>query len=1160
MIRSHRSLAWSLVLALLCASFALAHRPPTAQAAGSVFTVTTTSDQFVDPNAVCSPTTNPNSLPGCTLREALNSVNVLANAGSTIEFQILPSDPGYVQYPNSAAWIITPTIALPPITNSGTTIDGSTQTNRVGNTNNDGAEIIINGQNVTNAGGLVIPQTSSNVTIRGIGIVNFKGDNTPGSLKGVGIEIYGSNNKIEGNYIGLGIGPSGTVAIPNIDAGIIIYGQGNTIGGDATALTTKFNVISGNAGDGIQINGGNNNIIAGNYIGTNGAITGAIPNGGNGINIRNGANGNTIGNYLAAAVVSYRNFIGGNNGYGILIKDSSTNKIYGNFVGLNRFGNGKISNALGGIRIDGTSTNSASGNIIGAVAPSPVYMRNYIVGNAGAGIQLNSFGARQNQVVANYVGLGSDDKVPSPGPQLSTGILLDAGASDNTIGGSISSGSQNIVAGIAGDGIKVAGFFQAQPLTILRAQNNVINGNYVGVGPNGSTSIPNSGAGIALDTYVVNTSIGGATADLRNLISNNALDGIAIRGTNVTTTTIRKNTITFNTGSGINITNATNTQINGGDAAGAIPITNNGANGVKVTNSVTTTVQFASIKSNAQNGVQISGSQSKFNAVTSSTLNANTQNGVLVDTGAQNTTISSSTIYTNTLNGVSVQGAGSSPQRVKIVDNSMQGNLKGIELNPETSGQPGVSTNPNHDIDPPFSMHIDQAGKLTGKIRLTPTNPATAACVQPCTIQVFSTNPQTLDGQGRDKINVTATIVPDSPDPSTGTFTAAIGSIPAQLALTATDKDGNTSEFATFTRSFGLDIAPPRASIALPSQVITYTHRITNTGTVDFANIQLTAVSKLGWPLKLAPTSPIALAAGQSKPVTLTLTLPSGSDARVLAGLVELTRVTASATTTNPSVVTTASVTDTTTVGASFLLDATPLTRSGVGAPDSANSIVRYVHTLTNKGNVSGTVLISAVTDRGWDTTVSTSTVTLAPGEVRNVTISVSIPSGTAADTVAKTIVTLNVPGTPSQSKTLTDTTSVELTASALLSHVGDVDGEGAAGGLATFLYVVENRSNGPATFSLSGLAALNSVVSFARLDGQAFGPNNSFTLSNVPGSNQLNFAVTVRLGTRLAKGNVETVTVLLLDSQGRTRAAAQDKITIVQGLFFHYMPLVVRN
>jgi hypothetical protein len=281
MVRSRRPLALFLTCVWVCASLAVTQRPPLARAAGPTFTVTTPRDAFSDPALGCDATPQ-----NCTLRQAINSANEASN--STIDFLIDRSDPGYADFPNGA-WIITPTIALPPLGQDSTLIDGSTQTNRVGNDNNDGAEIIISGVNVNNAGGIVI--NSNNNTVRGIGIMNFKGNNTPGSLKGVGIEIYGSGNTIQGNYIGLGGSPNGTIAAANVDAGIIIYGANNLIGGDVTSQTTQFNVISGNTGDGILINGGDTNTIAGNYIGIGflNNIKVAIPNGGNGINIRNGA-------------------------------------------------------------------------------------------------------------------------------------------------------------------------------------------------------------------------------------------------------------------------------------------------------------------------------------------------------------------------------------------------------------------------------------------------------------------------------------------------------------------------------------------------------------------------------------------------------------------------------------------------------------------------------------------------------------------------------------------------------------------------------------------------------------------------------------------------------------------------------------------------------
>ena len=152
-----------------------------------------------------------------------------------------------------------------------------------------------------------------------------------------------------------------------------------------------------------------------------------------------------------------------------------------------------------------------------------------------------------------------------------------------------------------------------------------------------------------------------------------------------------------------------NTTVTGGDAVGANLITNNGANGIKVTNSVTTTIQFNTLKVNGQNGVQVSGALNANTFIRSNTLNTNLQNGVQVDSQALNTEITNSTIYSNTLKGVLVRDTGIvGTQRAKILDNGMQGNgAGGIDLTPDTTSPPsgpqvGSVTNPNHDIDPPY--------------------------------------------------------------------------------------------------------------------------------------------------------------------------------------------------------------------------------------------------------------------------------------------------------------------------------------------------------------------------------------------------------------------------------------------------------------------------
>src|SRR5262249_9415983 len=152
------------------------------------------------------------------------------------------------------------------------------------------------------------------------------------------------------------------------------------------------------------------------------------------------------------------------------------------------------------------------------------------------------------------------------------------------------------------------------------------------------------------------------------------------------------------------------------------------------------------------------------------------------------------------------------------------------------------------DIDPPFNIHLNQDGQVTGRVITTG---GADACAAPCTVQIFSTDPATLSGQGRDFLDQQIT--------SNGYFTATLSRLPAQLALTATDKDGNTSEFTatqqTVIGPIDLQEAVPNVQDAAPGQVVTYTHQLVNNGTVDLLNLKVKALSSRKWDVATVPIS-----------------------------------------------------------------------------------------------------------------------------------------------------------------------------------------------------------------------------------------------------------------------------------------------------------------
>jgi hypothetical protein len=207
------------------------------------------------------------------LRLAARQSPALAYQGpNTIIFQI----------PGSGPHTIRPTSALPAIMNP-VLIDGTTQPGFAG------APIIeLDGSLADGASGLVID--GGNSTVQGLVINRFSGD-------GVVLQL-GGNNVVQGNYIGTDV--SGQIAQGNGAAGVLLLGgtQSNRIGtdGDGVNDAAEPNIVSANGTQVIEIEGAgtNQNVVAGNHIGTD--VTGTRPLGnGNGVWIHQGAQGNRIG-------------------------------------------------------------------------------------------------------------------------------------------------------------------------------------------------------------------------------------------------------------------------------------------------------------------------------------------------------------------------------------------------------------------------------------------------------------------------------------------------------------------------------------------------------------------------------------------------------------------------------------------------------------------------------------------------------------------------------------------------------------------------------------------------------------------------------------------------------------------------------------------------
>ncbi len=359
----------------------------------------------------------------------------------------------------------------------------------------------------------------------------------------IGIVISGASTLVQGNLIGLNA--AGTAALGNSGAGITIESSGNTIGG--TSATAR-NVVSGSVvglAIGIIVNSGTDNLIEGNYIGTNAAGTGALPNG-VGINVTGGS-GTTIGGATSSPGTGAGNVISGNDGDGLdLTTGSSDTTVIGNIIGLDPTGTVALEN---GSDTDGNgiSTGSTGDTIGGTIAAD----RNIISGNYLRGITL---GGTDEVVEGNFIGTDITGIIAIGNGLLPGYAAMYVSGSGNTIGGTVA-GARNLLDGSGTEGIR---------LDSTTSVDNLVAGNYIGVNVAGTGALGNHLFGVLISNGATGNTIGGPSTAYANVISGNSNFGVDVDGATTTGDVVANDWIGTDAG-------GTGTLLN---ANGALVITN----------------------------------------------------------------------------------------------------------------------------------------------------------------------------------------------------------------------------------------------------------------------------------------------------------------------------------------------------------------------------------------------------------------------------------------------------------------------------------------------------------------------------------------------------------------------------------------------------------
>jgi hypothetical protein len=280
---------------------------------------------------------------------------------------------------------------------------------------------------------------------------------------------------VAGNYIGTDAG--GTVDLGNASTGVALFAstQFNRIGtnGDGVADAAERNVISGNNADGIVLVGPetNDNVLAGNYIGTDASGSAALANGTFGVVMFAGSQRNRVGtNGDGLADAAERNLISGNGAGGVGFNGLGTddNIVAGNYIGTDVTGTVAIPNqGSGAVNINGGPRRTRIGTDGNGLADDAE--RNVISGNATNGVILFN-AAEENVIAGNYIGVNAAG-TGALGNALS-GVLFNFGPQGNRVGGA-SADLGNTIAFNGQDGVRMVG----ATTTGNRVQGNSIHSN-----------------------------------------------------------------------------------------------------------------------------------------------------------------------------------------------------------------------------------------------------------------------------------------------------------------------------------------------------------------------------------------------------------------------------------------------------------------------------------------------------------------------------------------------------------------------------------------------------------------------------------------------------------------------------------------------------------
>lgn len=356
----------------------------------------------------------------------------------------------------------------------------------------------------------------------------------------------------------------------------------------------------------------------------------------------------------------------------------------------------------------------------------------------------------------------------------------------------------------------------------------------------------------------------------------------------------------------------------------------------------------------------------------------------------------------------------------------------------EQSGTPGTQltfthtlTNTGNAADS-FDLSIDQTlGGWTASV--TPTAILNLPRDQSRTVTVQVTVPGALPANTLNQFTVLARSRGDS---------AVIGSV----------QDG-----ARVLTSDGADLSPGIARTAPIGAVITFTHTLTNTGSSSIAYRIAAANSQAAWAAPVVNSPTPVLNPGEAVTVTVEVAIPAG----ITGGVSNVTTVQAFA---DGGATLLDQEQNTVLVGNQVDVLITP-DRAGTVAP---NSEVVFTHTVTNIGTTTDTYTVTVREASGMPAFASVDLIDLAPGQSKEISITLRVPAGNRAGADAFVRTTVSSTTDPAVKDSAVGEFTISLVAGSLLSTNQQRAVRSNSGQVTLRTLALKNIGSSPDTFDLS--------------------------------------------------------------------------------------------